>query len=274
MTVRDSLFETSDSPTTTVRDDAGNAQSVETESSIITILWKFWWVAALAVVLFALLMRALFPVWAKKNEKELNQITKIADKSTAIVEKATRVNWLGAFKKKNLTNLKYVGTGLHPEYKRNPALKIKFFFAGEVFMMKDYVREADLLDPEDQARLNRKGGLNFPAYGISQSEASEYCAGLGASYRLPAYDELLLAERLARDKKKISLKRNLEFKAFETKDQWTSTIQPSVGWFSSLRTDDNFRIFSTNNHDGARYEDDGYDSETLSFRCVKIPEAD
>jgi hypothetical protein len=274
--IREGLHDSADS-TALVGSDVGNAQSVDDGPGLLGKIWKFWWVIGIAVVLLTVALSQMFPEWAKKNKSELDEITAVADTSTRLLQKATKVKWGDLVTKQRIRSIKYVGTGLHPDLRKDPMLRKKYFFQGEVHIKKDYVKDWDMLTIAERQRLNKKGGLKFPAIGVSFSEASEYCHNLGEGYRLPTYRELYTAENLAKKKtkKKVSgpvMKPNMVFRVYGDKDQWTSTPQPSSGWFFGIRTGgDNYRIYSSKSHDGERYEDDGYDDENLSFRCVKEP---
>lgn len=274
---RDSLHDAVDSAVE-IRSDISNAQSVDSGPSLLARVWKFWWIIGIVIVLTTVTLSKLFPEWAKKNKPQIEEITAVADSSTRLLQKATRLQWGDLVSKDRIESIKYVGTGLHPEMRKNPELRSRYFFQGDIFIMKDYVKDWDMMDEAERERLNKKGGLKFPAIGVDYDDASEYCSSLGEGYRLPTYDELLTAERIANKKEKRVVtgpvtKPNLVFRSYDDKDQWTSTPQPSTGWFFSIRTGgDNYRIYSSKSQDGERYEDDDYDDDNLSFRCVKVPE--
>ncbi|MFH2131594.1 MAG: SUMF1/EgtB/PvdO family nonheme iron enzyme [bacterium] len=276
MALRDTIDGPVEDTVDDIRADVSNAQAVdETPGRVWTVIKASLFICfILAVVIFgaANIMKQAFPEWAKRNSRQLSGIE--MKTSVEIVKNAAKVPWFSAFKKKNIKDLRYVGTGLHPDYHANPAFKKKFFYQGTVHMMKDYVMDVDMMPAAERARLNEQGGLNFPAIGVDHSEAALYCKSLGEGYRLPTYSELEAAYKLITEQKEQKVrgrfKPNLALTVYETKDQWTSTIQPSEGWFSRFRNDDNYQIFSIKS-DGVRYEDDGYDDESVSFRCVKEP---
>lgn len=276
MSLRESLHDTAESIFGT-KTDLGNAESVDSKPGILRYIYLFYAIIAVIVIVGVIIARAKYPEWYKKNQETADKITAIVDKPTYIVMNATKLKMAEGEEK-----LENVGNGRHPEIRRDPLLKQKYFFDGYIFMKKDYVRESEYLPPAERERLNKKGGLNFPVFDVTWIEAAEYCAGLGSGYRLPTHAELVNASELMEEKEAkeassrtfFDFQKNLEFKSYETKCEWTGTQEPTEGGFfsflSNLNVDDNYRVYCPGSKDVVYYDDTDTE-ENISFRCAKEP---
>lgn len=278
MTLRKSVHESfSDPGYGGGADDVSDFQAVDQTQGfalrLIGVCVRLWWIFIIVIGLAAVSFPYLFPQWAKSYQDELKGISSATDTSK-LLRNIARVDWRRAFTRRNLENLKYVGTGLHPVFGDDPALKEKWFYSGQVLIMKTYVSDYDMMSSRERRVWNAKGGLKFPAIGVEHGEAAEYCASLGTGTRLPTYRELSIAYLLSLEKEGQgavgkALKPNLDLKLFESKALWTTDRQPSSGWLSGLGSGDNFRVFVPGGIDREIYKDDGFESHELSFLCVR-----
>lgn len=190
----------------------------------------------------------------------------IAADTNKFVKNAREIDWKSAFNKVNFENLRFVGTGRHPQFKAQPGLKNGAWYTGQVFIMKGYVREIDWLRLADDYKGEAFEGMLSPATEVDHSQATAYCEENGG--RLPSYEEISLAYHFAFTKKwqaKVGnfLKPNLALKINGQHSLWTNTVE-GAGYLKG----DNFRIF-TPGANTERYEDNGFESAQLSFLCVK-----
>jgi hypothetical protein len=188
----------------------------------------------------------------------------IAANTGRFLKNAQKVDWKEAFNKANLKNLKLVGTGRHPRFKKEPGLRDQYWYAGKFFIMKSYVSEGEWLRFFDE---KIKGKFNhMPATYIEHFDAARYCDSQKG--RLPTYEELEIAYKIAFNKKWQKavgdiLKPNLILGIHGQYSLWTSTPEGD-GFYNG----DNFRLFTPGIND-EHYKDDGFSDATLSFLCVK-----
>lgn len=256
--------------TTPTSSSVSDFQAVDNTPGILMTLWsllvKIWWIAFIIFGLAAIAFPYLFPQWSENYKNQLSEMG-IAANTAKFIKNARQVNWKDAFNKVNLDNLRLVGTGLHSQFDLTPGLKNGSWYTGQVFIMKDYVKEGDWLryyysklEQEDEA------DMLSPVTEIDHSNAADYCRSQNG--RLPSWDELNLAYYFAFTKKWQGntgnfLKPNLVFKIDSKHSLWTNTAQGK----GFLRRD-NFRIFTPGAAD-EHYEDNGFESIKLSFLCVK-----
>lgn len=233
--------------------------------SIISLFVKAWWLWVLIIGAAALSFPYLFPSWAENYKKELQEMGTAAN-TTLFIKNAKDVNWNKAFSSMNLEYLKLVGTGRHPQFKETPGLAEGTWYTSNGFIMKSYVTEKDFIKYATGENLEGFGDNLSPATEIEQGDAAEYCQSQGG--RLPTWKELSLASWFAFTKKWQGktgdfLKPNLKFEITSKYSLWTSSPEGD-GFY----TRDNFRIFTRGKKDN-RFEDDGVESATISFLCIK-----
>lgn len=272
MTLRTSVNDPNNSLDTNQCGATGNISDFQTVDNtpgfwmiIFSTLFKIFWVAILVLGIASIVLPYLFPQWAEKYRQELEEMG-IAANTGRFIKNAASVDWKDAFNKVNFDNLRFVGTGRHPELKANPGLKKAVWYTGQTFIMKGYVLEYDWLKATEDFEGEKVADLLLPATDMNQAQASAYCENQDG--RLPTYDELGLAYYLAftknwQGKTGRFLKPNLVFKINPQISLWTSTAQGE-----GFLTRDNFRIF-TGGLKNQRYEDDGFESEAIGFLCVK-----
>jgi len=253
------------------RSTVDDAESVDNTSGIIwnvfTLLLRVWWLWFTLIALLAFSFPYIFPDFAKQNFKELHEI-RIAANTKLFFENVKNIKWEDALTPESLERLTKVGTGRDQIFKDNPELKEHWWKADlGLLMMKDYVTQWSF----DGGRTDSeyRPDVLFPATDIEFGEAAAYCASLGQDYGLPTYAELELAlafllANKSQGKMGALLKSNLELNINPEYLLWTVTPESDGFW-----SGDNRRIFDAGNPNSRRFEDDGFNSENLSFLCIR-----
>jgi hypothetical protein len=234
-------------------------------SSLFSFLWKLLWVVIGIVTIMTVTFPYLFPQWADEYQNTLKEL-RIAADTPKFLKNAKSVDWKEAFTRTNFDNLRYVGTGLHPQFRANPGLKPTTWYTGQVFIMKRYVTTRDWLVYTKSNFESDAVNIDEPMTDIDQADAAEYCRNQGG--RLPTWRELDLAyyfkfTRKWQGKTGRILKPNLVFNITPEYSLWTGSAQGD-GYYES----DNFRIFNPGLKEPIYY-DDGHEAENLGFLCVK-----
>jgi len=235
--------------------------------NIFTLVLRIWWVWFILITALAFSFPYIFPDFAKENFKELQEI-RIAGNTPLFFQNVKKIKWEDALTSESLERLTKVGTGRHPVFKDKPELKEHWFYIGNnTLMMKDYVPQWSF--DGGRTESDHKPDILFPATDIEYSEAAAYCASSGQDYGLPTYAELelayafMLANR-SQGKMGALLKPNLELNIHPDYPLWTSTPEADGFW-----SGDNRRIFDPGDPNSQRFEDDGFNSEKLSFLCIR-----
>lgn len=241
--------------------DIGDGQSIDNGPNLLMLIWRFGWLTAVCLAGLMILIKTLFPDFVERNAEFFNRVS-----ASYWADQAIEMTRNGGIR-----NFRLVGTGLHLHFKEHPEDKKLFFFDGHSLMMRDYFTVQNKLELENNG-IQQEGITNIPLTDINQEEAELLCRRLGG--RLPYYVELKKAELLCIRHGRNLIKPNLKGCKFHPdKRMWTATAEP--GFF--FGDTDNFKIYHPGMGDEKvepEYQDDGFESGDIGFRCLKLVESE